>query len=168
MDDELLKRMKADRGWLATQMAKVPIFRGYLEHTTIWEADKLVREEVARRLDNVKRPVEDAIRTLGEDVRAGERIADLNRLLNRLDESANRVRFADYGHSGISGKVKIRDEDLAQLLADDRGLFERLDEIEAAANVLAEMGPEKLESGLTSFEGHFDARKECLRTIDAG
>ena len=50
MDDQLLRRMKEDRGWLARQMEKVGPFRGYLENTSIWEADKLVREEISRRL----------------------------------------------------------------------------------------------------------------------
>ena len=54
MADPLVERMKADRGWLARAMSKVPGFRGYLENTTVWEADRLVRQEISRRLGELK------------------------------------------------------------------------------------------------------------------
>jgi hypothetical protein len=162
MDDKLLGRMKADRGWLAKLMEKVPGFRGYLENTSIWEADKMVREELARRLTAVKDPVSRAIRDAGKDVRAGDRLSELERLLNAVDRAANRVRFADYGHSAISAKIKIRPDDLARLLAADRAMFERLGEVEAAGETLGEKGPGAVEGALSGFESQFGTRKETL------
>ncbi len=162
MDDKLTERMKADRGWLAKLMEKVSPFRGYLENTTIWEADKMIREELARRLSEVKSPVNKAIKAAGEDVRAGKAISALEGLLNQADKVANKVRFADYGHSAISAKIKIRAEDLARLLAADRQMFGKLEEVEAAGGGLAKSGPEKLESALGAFEGQFDGRKGLL------
>lgn len=162
MDDRLTERMKADRGWLARLMEKVPPFRGYLENTTIWEADKMVREELARRLSEVKGPVNKAISAAGQDVRAGTAISALEGLLNQVDKVANKVRFADYGHSAITAKIKLRAEDLARLLAADREMFAKLEAVEAAAGALAEAGPEKLEAALGALEGQFDERKKAL------
>lgn len=162
MDDKLTERMKADRGWLAKLMEKVPPFRGYLENITIWEADKMIREELARRLSEVKSPVNKAVKVAGEDVRAGKAISALEGLLNQVDKVANQVRFADYGHSAITAKIKIRAEDLARLLAADRQMFGRLEEVEAAGGALAESGPEKLESALGAFERQFAGRKGLL------
>ena len=169
MDDKLVDRMKADRGWLAKIMEKVPPFKGYLENTTIWEADKMIREEMARRLTEAKVPVNKAIKTVGEDVRAGKQLSALEGLLNQLDRATNKVRFADYGHSAISAKVKIRAEDLARLLAADREMFTRLEEVETAAAALDEAGAEKLESALNGFEGQFGQRKDALvGAVEAG
>ncbi len=168
MEDKLLQRMKADRGWLAEQMAQVPVFRGYLENTTIWEADKMIRDEIARRLSEAKTPVNKAIKAAGEDVRAGAGLAALERLLNLVDKAANKVRFADYGHSAISAKVKIRQQDLARLLAYDRCMFEQLAEVEGAADVVLEMGPDRLEAALATFERQFDQRKKCLGEVAGG
>ncbi len=162
MNDKLIDRMKDDRGWLAGIMQKVPPFKGYLENTTIWEADKMIREEIARRLTEVKGPVNAAIKKAGADVRAGEQISTLEGLLNQVDRATNRVRFADYGHSAISAKVKIREADLARLLAADREMFTRLEEVETAGGELAEAGPLKLESALNALEGQFGERKKTL------
>jgi hypothetical protein len=162
MDDKLVERMKADRGWLARQMEKVRPFKGYLENTTIWEADKMVREEIARRLTEVKPPVNTAIKAVGEDVRAGKALSALEGLLNHVDRVTNKVRFADYGHSAINAKIKVRAEDLGRLLAADREMFGRLEAVEAAAAALAERGPESLGSALSSFESQFGERKKVL------
>ncbi|MHC4917799.1 MAG: hypothetical protein ACYTGB_20170 [Planctomycetota bacterium] len=162
MDDKLVDRMKADRGLLAKIMEKVPGFRGYLENTTIWEADKMIREEIARRLTATKESVNLAVRAAGKDVRAGELLSELERLLTGLDGATNKVRFADYGHSAISSKIKVRADDLARLLAADRAMFERLQEIEAAGGELAEKGPGAMQAALGSFEGQFGARKDAM------
>jgi hypothetical protein len=164
MDDKLVARMKEDRGWLASIMSKVPGFRGYLENTTIWEADGMVRKELARRLTEAKDPVHKALRAAEGDVRKGSAITALEGLLQRLDGAGNRVRVADYGHSALTAKIKIGEEDLARLLAFDRSLFTGLEAIEgAAATVAAE--PQKLESAVQAFEDAFARRKQCL--VDA-
>jgi hypothetical protein len=168
MDDNLVARMKQDRGWLAKQMEKVGLFKGYLENTTIWEADKLVREEIARRLVEAKTPVNAAIRTASQDVRAGEQLSALERLLNRLDRATGKVRFADYGHSAISGKIKIREADLARLLAADREIFNGLEAVEAAAAALAEVGAGQFESALEGLERDFGERKQVLVSAAEG
>jgi hypothetical protein len=170
MPDALLDRMKADRGWLAGIMQKVPGFRGYLENTTIWEADRMVREELAGRLAACKEPVSAAVKAAGKDVRAGDRLSALESLMTRLDRVANKVRFADYGHSALSAKVKIREADLARLLAADRALFEKLPAIESAAAASAS-APESAAScaaALGAFELKFDARKQTLVQAAAG
>jgi len=169
MDDKLIGRMKDDRGWLARQMEKVGPFKGYLENSTIWEADKMIREEIARRLTEVKTPVNAAIRKAGQDVRAGEQLSALERLLNQVDRAVNKVRFADYGHSAVSAKIKIREADLARLLAADRQMFTRLEQVENAGTALGESGPAGLESALNGFEGQFGERKKTLvAAADAG
>lgn len=161
-DDKLIQRMKADRGWLAHLMEKVPGFRGYLENTTIWEADHMVRSEIARRLNEAKPPLNRAIEAAGEDVRAGGAISALESLLNLVQRVANKVRFADYGHSALTAKIDVRAEDLARLLEHDRSLFELLQAALAAAAAVSEGGPEELELALRAFEGQFDRRKDCL------
>jgi len=168
MADELIGRMKEDRGWLARQMEKVSLFKGYLENTTIWEADKMIREELARRLTEVKAPVNAAIRKTGEDVRAGSKLSELEGLLNRIDRVTNKVRFADYGHSAISAKIKIRAADLARLLAADRDMFGRLEAVESAGAGLADGEPAKLDAALGAFEGQFGERKQVLASAAEG
>jgi len=170
MPDALLDRMKADRGWLAGIMQKVPGFRGYLENTTIWEADRMVREELAGRLAACKGPVSAAVKAAGQDVRAGDRLSALESLMTRLDRVANKVRFADYGHSALSAKVKIREADLARLLAADRALFEKLPAIEsaAAASASASESAASCAAALGAFELKFDARKQTLVQAAAG
>lgn len=162
MSDKLTERMNADKGWVARQMSKVPGFRGYVENTTFWEADKMLREELARRLSEIKAPVGKAIEAAGEDVRAGKVLSALDGLLNGLDRTANTVRFADYGHSALDSKIKLGGDDLARLLAHDRGAFELLEAVEQAGAALAEAGADKLQAALDAFENRFAQRKQVL------
>ena len=170
MADPLIERMKADRGWLARQMARVPGFKGYLENTTIWEADRLVRQELARRLAEIKAPVNAAIQAASGDIRAGQSLGALEALLTQADKAANQVRFADYGHGALTAKVKPREADLARLLAFDRAMFERLSAAESAAAALGSAGgagAEALAAELAAFEKQFAERKFCLTATAA-
>lgn len=161
MEDPIVERMKADRGWLAKQMEKVPLFRGYLEHTTLWEADGLVRAEIARRIGALKDPVNDALRRAGGDVRQGDRIHDLESLTSQIDRLANRIRSARYGHGGIGAKAKVREQDLADLLAHDRLMFSEVVAAEGAAAAL-DQGTKPLRAALDALEHRFQLRHEML------
>ena len=61
MDDDLLQRMKKDRDAIADIMKEIPLLGEYVENSSLWEADRIIRLEVARRLDGLKGPVNDAV-----------------------------------------------------------------------------------------------------------
>ena len=167
MKDELLQRMMADLGWLAEQLGQQPVLKDYLAHRRYWDADRIIRDQICKRLRDLQGPVNGAIRKASENVRAGSLLSTLEGLLNLTERVANHVRAADYGHSALGANIKVNDEDLGIILAHDRALLEQL--LEATAPVVGfdEDTAKGLKGILESFEKRFDERTECLRKVAA-
>ena len=167
MKDELLQRMMADLGWLAEQIGEQTILKDYLRHKRYWEADRIIRDQICKRLRDLQGPINDAIREASEDVRAGSLLSALEGLLNLTEKVANHVRAADYGHSALGANIKVNDEDLASILAHDRSALEQLLEATSTVEGFDEATAERLKGVLVSFEKIFDKRTECLRKVAA-
>lgn len=120
--------------------SKVPGFKGYVESQQRRSSDKLLREEIARRFNQIEARVSEA-QVEAISMGAIELIDDLERSAIKLRQFADRIRGAAYGYSALFAAVKVKKEDLAKIYAYDMALMDMTESLDAAVdNVFASLG----------------------------
>lgn len=123
----------------------IPGFKGYKERELIREDDALVRRKIASILDESRGILELHMGSIRrKDINLALRLDDL-----RLEmmKAAQMVRHAPHGYAGFFDRLKIKEEQLQQLLRHDYQLLsdaqkvlehsQRLRSLEKADEVLA-------------------------------
>ncbi len=127
---------------------KIPGFKGYVESQQRRSSDKLLREEIARRFNQVEGRVSEA-QTEAISMGAIELVDDLERSAIKLRQFADRIRGAAYGYSALFAAVKVKKEDLAKIYAYDMTLLDMTDSLDAAVdNVLASLGTDGISAAI--------------------
>ena len=128
--------------------SKIPGFKGYVESQQRRSSDKLLREEIARRFNQIEGRVSEA-QTEAISMGAIELIDDLERSAIKLRQFADRIRGAAYGYSALFAAVKVKKEDLAKMYAYDMSLLEMTDSLDAAVdNVVASFGTDGISAAI--------------------
>jgi hypothetical protein len=134
----LHERAVSQRNIVERIASAIPGFAGYLERETRRDVDKLQRDFCADKLFAQKTPIK---RVLDDLVTAGEidGIAPFDKLMNRIDRVAQRIKNADRGYSGLFATVKVDEDDLMRVYEYDLSLAEAVTEV---AHKVAEMDAE--------------------------
>ena len=121
----------------------IPGFSGYVERQNRRAADKLLRESVAARFEELwTRTSELQTEMVNEGMIA--LIDDMEQAAIKLRTFADKIKTASYGYAGFFDAVKIKEEELAQLYQFDLAFYETAEQIESAlTNVEASMGDEE-------------------------
>jgi hypothetical protein len=125
----------------------VPGFNGYVERQNRRAADKLLRETVARRFDEIYRRAS-ALQT--ELIEQGklEFVDNMESAAIKIQTFRDKVMTATYGYSGFFDAVKINEKELETLYNYDLAFFDLGDQIaHALDNVEASLGDD---AGLTA------------------
>jgi hypothetical protein len=128
--------MSEQRNWLEKLGDKIPGYAGYVAKERRRDADKLHREHLAERLRASKQPLTDVMRELSSSGRLFE-VGPVDRVLKKLDQVENRVRFASYGYAGFFDAVKIQEPQLDAIYRFDLSLVEKVEEFERQARELS-------------------------------
>jgi hypothetical protein len=168
--DPILDKARAGQNALERLMNAIPGFKGYRERDLRRDADRLQREHLAARLDDVKKALNQvaAALTRGGDL---DVINDVETARKRLDKVANRIRYAERGYSGFFDVVKVDETMLARVYQFDMGLVEDVEGVRAAAATAAAPGTEA-RAGMQDVVARIDAldarlseRESVLRGI---
>ncbi len=118
----------------------IPGFSGYVERQNRRDADKLVRETVARRFEELWKRTSNLQTDL---VSAGkiEFVDDMEKAAIQLRTFIDKISTAARGYSGLFDAVKINEKELEKLYNFDLAFFNLADQIGSALdNVEASMG----------------------------
>jgi hypothetical protein len=156
-------------------LSKIPGFRGYMERQNRRDADKLLREAVADRFDQLWQRVSALQRDL---INQGGivYVDDLEAAAIKLRTFADRIRRATRGYSSLFESVKINEAELEKLYAYDATLLDMADDIDRAIdNVEASIGSDGLPAAirhLTSVSRQavdaFDRREDVIINFPTG
>jgi len=138
--DPILEKVTGQMDPFKKILAKIPGFSGYVERQNRRDADKLLRDTIADRYDQLWQRVSAIQRDM---ISQGEiqYVDDLEASAIKLRTFADRIRRATRGYSSLFSAVKINEEELAQLYAYDATLLDMVDEISRAIdNVEASIG----------------------------
>jgi hypothetical protein len=127
--DDFLSRVMAEQDVFKKLAANVPGFSGYVERQNRRAADKLLREAVARRFEDLWKHLSSLQVEL---VQGGqiELLDEIERAALQLRTFTDRIKTAAYGYSGVFDAVKIDAADLDRLYRFDLAFFELANEIE--------------------------------------
>jgi hypothetical protein len=120
----------------------IPGFSGYVERQNRRDADKLVRETVARRFNELWKRTSNLQVDM---VNAGkiEFMDDMEKAALQLRTFIDKISTASRGYSGLFDAVKINEKELEQLYNFDLTFFELADQVSHGLdNLEASMGDE--------------------------
>ncbi len=116
-------------------MDKIPGLNGYIERDNRRSADKLVRDAIAFRAEELVGRVSE-VQTVLVSEGQYEYLDDVERAVTKLRIFVDSVRTASYGYSGFFDKVKINEAELEQIYQYDMSMMDGLDAIVAAVDNL--------------------------------
>jgi hypothetical protein len=125
-------QIESERGKLKELLAKVPGFKGYIEMEDRRTADKLLREVVADRYQEV---LDKLTGVQTEFVDRGDLafLDDLETVVVKVRTFIDKIRHAAYGYTGFFSAIKVDAEKLDRLYDFDKAL---LDGTESMAEVI--------------------------------
>ena len=129
--ENLADKVIQDRNWFEQLGLKIPGFKGYLDKELRRETDKLLREFLAKRVDELRGRLDPVMRDLVDN--GGLMVVnEVDRVKKAMEKLVSRLRFATYGYSGLFDAVKVGEEELNRLYMFDMALTERIDGLEQA------------------------------------
>jgi uncharacterized coiled-coil protein SlyX len=152
--------------------AFVPGFRGYKEKELRRESDRLIRNHLYMKLSIQKTDLREISQKLA-DRRYFDVLTDMDRLLAKMDRVVEKINHASYGYSGFFDAVKVREENLDNMINFDNKLIDGINalgsEIDAfkadlASGVTANLKTrvQNVTDKLESLENTFDQRNEVI------
>jgi len=166
---DLFDRVTDDRDVFKKLLAKLPGFKGYFERQDRRASDKILREAIANRFEELWQRVSELQRDLISQGQI-EFIDDLEGAAIKLRQFIDRVRTAAYGYAGFFDPVKVREDELAQVYQYDLVLLETADAVDRAiGNVEASIGTDGLPAAIRNLRNAsaeaveaFNRRSEVL------
>jgi hypothetical protein len=124
------------RGGLESLVSKIPGYHGYKEKENRRAADKLLRDQLTKQLDEQRRRLAELQRNL-LDSGGLLMVDDLDRAVTKVQKLADKIRTAAYGYAGIFDAVKVKEEQLDALYTFDEGMLEHVTSVQTAIDALA-------------------------------
>jgi methyl-accepting chemotaxis protein len=129
-------QIESERGKLKELLLKVPGFKGYIEMEDRRTADKLLREMVADRYQEVLDKLTGIQNEFTDRGDLGY-LDDLETIVVKIRTFIDRIRHAAYGYSSFFSAIKIDAEKLDRLYDYDAALLAGTEEMAAIMDNLA-------------------------------
>ncbi len=160
---DLFDKVTDQQDWFKKIASKIPGFKGYIERQNRRAADKLLRETIADRFEELWQ----RISALQVDfVSQGEilYVDDLEKAAIKLRTFIDKIRRASYGYSGFFDATKVNEEELANVYAYDNAMLDLVDEVSRAIdNVEASMGTDGLPASIRNLTAK---AQDCLTAFN--
>jgi hypothetical protein len=172
---DLFEKIQGESSGLGKLLSKIPGLDGYMERSRRREADQLLRETIAARLDESRLQLSGVQQEIsGDIIKAIDHAEPLGRVDNRLMGLIGKIRDAPQGYAGFFDAVKVKEDDLARLYAFDENMLNHVDEIAAEVATLEEAAREdgdigasirQLAAAVKDANESFSGRNEILAGI---
>ena len=166
------EKIKDDRNAFERLLAKIPGLGSYMDNNDRREADQLLRNTLANRLEQSRLTLAGVHQTLSSDIiKAIDYAEPLGRANTQLTGLIGKMRAAPTGYSGWLDAHKIGAEELEKIYAFDDSFLDHADLIDATVNTLNKAvnndgditaGIVDLSTAVTNASRAFDERNELL------
>jgi hypothetical protein len=140
--DEFFQKVTSQQDPFKRLASLIPGFGGYIERQNRRDADKLLRDTVARRFDEQWKR---ASQLQVDMVSSGliQYVDDMERAALQLRTFIDKISTAPRGYSGLFDAVKINEKELEAIYQYDAAFFDLADQVARALdNVEASLGDE--------------------------
>ena len=140
--DEFFEKVKSQQDPFKRLGSIIPGFKGYIERQNRRDADKLLRDTVARRFDEQwKRTSQIQVDMVSNGMI--QYVDDMERAALQLRTFIDKISTAPRGYSGLFDAVKINEEELQSIYQYDAAFFDLAEQVgRALDNVEASLGDE--------------------------
>ena len=145
---DLFNRITDDQDIFRKLFSKIPGFSGYVERENRRAADKILREAIADRFEEMWQRIS-SIQT--DLISSGglEFIDDIERAAIKIRQFIDRIRHASYGYSPFFNATKINEEELSKVYEFDLALLENGDGVSRAIdNIESSIGTDGLPAAI--------------------
>ena len=148
---DLFEKVTGDQDFFKKIANKIPGFSGYIERSNRRAADKLLRETIADRFEELWQRVS-ALQV--DFITQGEilYVDDLEKAAIKIRTFIDKIRRASYGYSGFFDATKVAEEELARVYEYDDAMLGLVDEVgRAIDNIEASMGTDGLPASIRNL-----------------
>jgi hypothetical protein len=140
--DEFFQKVTSQQDPFKRLASLIPGFGGYIERQNRRDADKLLRDTVARRFDEQwKRASQIQVDMVSSGMI--QYVDDMERAALQLRTFIDKISTAPRGYSGLFDAVKINEKELEAIYQYDAAFFDLADQVARALdNVEASLGDE--------------------------
>jgi hypothetical protein len=163
MTDQIFGKVQSDLDPFKKILNYIPGFSGYVDRQARRDADKVLRDTIANRFEQLWGRISELQR---EMINSGDiaHVQDLEGAAIKLRTFVDRVRRAPRGYSGLFDAVKINNEELNKLYEYDAQMLTLSDEVgQAIDNVEASLGSEGLSAALRNLR---TVSQNCIDVYD--
>jgi hypothetical protein len=153
---DLRETVGASQGDLENLVRRIPGYGGYKEKELRREADKLLRMEVAAKLDDQRKRLTELQNQLISQAQI-EFLDDLERAVMKLQLLIDRIKTASYGYAGLFDAVKVKEPQLDALYDFDNHMLDSVDDV--ASDV------DQVSSAITAGEDVGEAISDLVGTV---
>lgn len=172
---DMYDKIEGESTILGKIASKIPGFSGYIEKSRRREADQMLRETIAARLEEVRIQLAGVHQMLSRDIiKAIDHAEPLGQADTRLMGLIGKVRDAPQGYAGFFDAVKVKEDDLARVYAFDESILAYSDQIAADVNAVEKAvdmdgdissSIRALDSTLREANTAFNSRQEVLSGV---
>jgi hypothetical protein len=148
-EEKYIQKGIDDRSLLEHIAMFVPGYRGYRERNIRRDMDQLIRKHV---FSVMKLGIKDLEWAYREAVNFGPsaRVEEINRITMKTDKISQQVYHAKYGYSAIWQTVKVKENELSELIRFDASLIDQANKVKVATGTIRESARKH------GFEAMFD------------
>lgn len=142
---DLYTQIQDESSWLGKLLSKVPGLKGYMESSRRREADQILRQTIANRLEEVRLRLARVQEAMSRDIILAIDFAEpVGRVDNRLMGLIGKIKDAPVGYSGFFDAVKIEADDLESIYHFDESMLHHADilaeQVEALNQAVSDNG----------------------------
>lgn len=173
---DMFQKIEDESTWLGRLARKLPGFGGYMERSRRREADQILRDTIANRLEQTRLTLSNVHQDLSSDIALAIDYAEpLGRADSRLMGLIGKIKDAPQGYSGFFDAVKVKEDDLARLYQFDASMLDYSEVISANVTALqaavagdGDVGSQirQLDASIQDANNAFNARQEILSGAD--
>jgi hypothetical protein len=170
---DIRERVEEDKGILKKIQSFIPGFRGYRRKEDLRDADRMLRMQLADRLNKQRRGLEECRGMLV----SGGAMAELDvvgGLINQFKRIEGLVTHAEMGYSGIAADIQIKEDELNRMYEFDATMIDHIAAISASIESLKSslMAADaatshkdlmNIKARITDFEDQFDRRMNVIQ-----
>ena len=166
--ENLKGKIKNKRDLLDRLIAKLPGYEGYVEKSELYQADKLVRDLIADKINSLKGKLDSFSGELVKKDGNTELLSELDAIGKIIERVYNKCKFAEHGNT-TKARIDVKDEDKNRLLEYDWRMISEVEELEKVFNMLGTEEikdiPKTLRDKIQEFEKIFDDRKHIILEV---
>ncbi len=140
---------------------KVPGIGDYLKMENLRDSDKVIRDELADRLDKLRKTLGKAIdaRASAKNLKGIDKIDAVTRKIRKVRD---RIRFDSRGYTGMFDPEKVGEKELVMLIEFDQKLFTVVERLQDMAEQVRDNAKEGMQDALMDLDDGIDDLEEQL------